>query len=205
LQLIASKPQLDPLEVFGYFISAMIQAFVPKKKLTKYMGEPDLQSISLATIFGAASSSCSFAALAAARALVQKGAHFIVAVAFMFASTNLVIELGVLILIFVGWQYLAAELIGGIVLIAVSSVIIRLTYPKKWISEARKKVSEESAEKGSFNWRKRIQSREGWFLVGQKFGDDWAMVWEEILIGFTVAGFVAVLVPASFWMIWRRW
>jgi len=185
--------------VFGYCISAMIQAFVPKQKLTQYMGEPGVQSISLATIFGAASSSCSFAALAAARSLVQKGAHFIVAVAFMFASTNLVIELGVLILIFLGWQYLAAELAGGVVLIAISSIVIKLTYPEKWMSEARKKVSEEAEEEESFDWRKRIRSKEGWYLVGQKFGADWAMVWEEILIGFTVAGFVAVLVPASFW------
>jgi len=185
--------------VFGYFISAMIQAFVPRKKLTRYMAEPDFQSISLATIFGAASSSCSFAALAAARSLVQKGAHFIVAVAFMFASTNLVIELGVLILIFLGWQYLAAELIGGVVLIAISSIVIKLTYPEKWMSEARQKVSEEAEDTESFDWRKRIKSWEGWFLVGQKFGADWSMVWEEILIGFTIAGFVAVLVPASFW------
>lgn len=73
--------------VFGYAISAMVQAFVPKKKLTRYMGRPDVKSISLAALFGAASSSCSFADLAAARSLVQKGAHFIVAVAFMFAST----------------------------------------------------------------------------------------------------------------------
>jgi uncharacterized membrane protein YraQ (UPF0718 family) len=185
--------------VFGYCISAMIQAFVPKKRLTRYMGEPGVQSISLATIFGAASSSCSFAALAAARSLVQKGAHFIVAVAFMFASTNLVIELGVLILIFLGWQYLAAELAGGVLLIAISSVIIKLTYPQKWVSQAKQKVLEAADEEASFDWRKRIRSREGWYLVGQKFGADWAMVWEEILIGFTVAGFVAVLVPASFW------
>jgi hypothetical protein len=117
----------------------------------------------------------------------------------MFASTNLVIELGVLILIFLGWQYLAAELIGGVVLIAISSIVIKLTYPEKWMSEARKKISKEAEEEESFDWRKRIKSREGWFLVGQKFGADWAMVWEEILIGFTIAGFVAVLVPASFW------
>lgn len=117
----------------------------------------------------------------------------------MFASTNLVIELGVLIFIFLGWQYLAAELIGGVVLIAISSILIRLSYPRKWASEARDKVSEESDEEEDFDWRKRIKSREGWFMVGQKFVSDWAMVWEEILIGFTVAGFVAVLVPASFW------
>lgn len=153
--------------VFGYCISAMIQAFVPKKKLMRYMGKPDVQSVSLATIFGVASSSCSFAALAAARSLVQKGAHFIVAVAFMFASTNLVIELGVLILIFLGWQYLAAELVGGVVLIAISSIVIKLTYPKKWMSEARKKVSEEAEEEESLDWRKRIKSKKGWFLVGK--------------------------------------
>jgi len=185
--------------VFGYAISAMIQAFVPKKKLTRYMGKPDVKSISLATLFGAASSSCSFAALAAARSLVQKGAHFIVAVAFMFASTNLVIELGVLILIFLGWQYLLAELIGGVVLIVISSILIKITYPKNWLSEAREKVSQETGQEEDFDWRKRLLSREGWFLVGKKFGDDWLMVWEEILIGFTVAGFVAVLVPTSFW------
>ena len=83
--------------VLGYSISAMIQAFVPKGRLTPCLGEPEFQSASLATLFGAASSSCSFAALAAARALVLKGAHFVAAVAFMFASTNLVIELGILI------------------------------------------------------------------------------------------------------------
>jgi uncharacterized membrane protein YraQ (UPF0718 family) len=185
--------------VFGYAISAMIQAFVPKQKLTRYMGSADAKSITLATAFGAASSSCSFAALAAARALVQKGAHFIVAVAFMFASTNLVIELGVLILIFLGWQYLAAELIGGVVLIAVSSILIRITYPKGWIREAEGKVADETDSEEDFNWRQRFSSLEGWSLVGRKFGDDWLMVWEEILIGFTIAGFVAVLVPASFW------
>ena len=185
--------------VIGYAISAMIQAFVPKKNLTRHMGAPDVTSVSLATLFGAVSSSCSFAALAAARALVQKGAHFIVAVAFMFASTNLVIELGVLILIFLGWQYLLAELTGGLVLIAISSSLIKITYPKNWIAEARDKVSEDADLEEDFDWRKRIRSREGWLLVGQKFGSDWLMVWEEILIGFTIAGFVAVLVPTSFW------
>lgn len=77
--------------VLGYFISAMIQAFVPKGRLTPYMGDPDVKSVGLATLFGTISSSCSFAALATARALVVKGAHFVAAAAFMFASTNLVI------------------------------------------------------------------------------------------------------------------
>src|SRR6056297_2131490 len=186
--------------VLGYFISSMIQAFVPKKELTKYMGEADFKSISLSTLFGAASSSCSFAALAAARALIKKGAHFIAGVAFMFASTNLVIELGILILIFLGWQYLVAEIIGGLVLITISSVLIKLTYPEDWLKAAREKV--ESAGSGleeDFDWKKRIKSKEGWRLVGHKFVNDWKMAWEDILIGFTIAGFVAVLVPESFW------
>jgi len=185
--------------VLGYFISGMIQAFVPKARLTRYMGDADIRSISLATLFGAASSSCSFAALAAARSLVKKGAHFIAAVAFMFASTNLVIELGILILIFLGWQFLAAEIIGGFLLILISSILIKWTYPEEWFRSARKRVERESAEEESFDWKKRIKSRAGWQRVGHHFVMDWKMVWEEILIGFTVAGFVAVFVPEAFW------
>ena len=186
--------------VLGYAVSGMIQAFVPKARLTRSMGDPGLRSVSLATVFGAASSSCSFAALAAARSLVLKGAHFVAAVAFMFASTNLVIELGVLILIFLGWQFLAAEIVGGLVLIVISTTLIRFTYPKSWMRAAREKVERDApTEEEDFDWKDRIRSRYGWHLVGHKFVSDWKMVWEEIVIGFTVAGFVAVLVPASFW------
>lgn len=186
--------------VLGYSISAMIQAFVPRQRLTEAMGAADLQSVSLATVFGAASSSCSFAALATARSLLAKGAHFVAAVAFMFASTNLVIELGILILIFLGWQFLAAELVGGLVLIAISSLLIRATYPKAWIEGARERVEEQvEGATERFDWRERIRSREGWNLVGRKFVGDWAMVWEEIVIGFTVAGFMATLVPQRLW------
>ena len=186
--------------VLGYSVSAMIQAFVPKGRLTPYLGDPDARSISLATVFGAASSSCSFAALAAARALVMKGAHFVAAVAFMFASTNLVIELGILILIFLGWQFLAAEIVGGLLLIAISSVLIRLTYPQGWVQASRKALEQQANDdEDDFDWRKRIRSAEGWQIVGQRFVSDWKMVWEEILIGFTIAGFVAVLVPPWFW------
>ena len=186
--------------VLGYSISAMIQAFVPKARLTQYMGDPDAKSIGLSTVFGAASSSCSFAALAASRSLVAKGAHFVAAVAFMFASTNLVIELGILILIFLGPQYLAAEIVGGLVLIAISSLLIRWTYPEGWLSAAREKVEQEAPEmEEDFDWKERIQSRMGWHRVGKSFVDEWKMVWEEILIGFTIAGFVAVLVPQAFW------
>ncbi|MCH2534610.1 MAG: permease [Bdellovibrionales bacterium] len=185
--------------VFGYFISAMIQAFVPKSKLTPYMGGANFKSIRLSTLFGAASSSCSFAALATARSLFKKGAHFIATVAFMFASTNLVIELGVLIVIFLGWQFLVAEIIGGLLLIAISSILIKILYPKKWIKNAREKIEDESTQEESFDWKKRIKSKQGWYLVGNKFVSDWKMVWQEILIGFSIAGIVAVVVPTQFW------
>jgi uncharacterized membrane protein YraQ (UPF0718 family) len=186
--------------VLGYAVSGMIQAFVPKARLTRHMGDPGVESVSLATVFGAASSSCSFAALAAARSLVLKGAHFVAAIAFMFASTNLVIELGVLILIFLGWQFMAAELVGGLLLIIISTVLIRLTYPTSWMDAARQRVEQESPpEEDDFDWKQRIRSLGGWRMVGHNFVMDWKMVWQEIVIGFTVAGFVAVLVPASFW------
>lgn len=173
------------------FVCGMIQSFIPKKGLTKYMGKPNAKSIGLATIFGAASLSCSFAALSAARALVQKGAHFIAAVAFMSASTNLVIELGILISIFLGWQYLAAEIIGGLILIVISSIFMKIFYPVNWMDEARKKVEDEMNEEyDDFDWKKRIGSKEGWFMVGNRFVSEWKMVWEEILIGFTIAGFM---------------
>src|SRR5680860_294744 len=149
--------------ILGYWVSAMIQAFVPKGRLTPHMGKANVKSVSLATLFGSASSSCSFAALAAARALVLKGVNFVAAVAFMFASTNLVIELGILILIFLGWQYLAAEIIGGLILISISSVLIKLTYPKSWMEAARKKVESEGSDpEEDFDWKKRIKSKEGW-------------------------------------------
>jgi uncharacterized membrane protein YraQ (UPF0718 family) len=186
--------------VLGYFVSAAIQAFVPKARLTPNMGSANVKGVSLATAFGAASSSCSFAALAAARSLVMKGAHFIAAIAFMFASTNLVIELGILILIFLGWQFLAAEIIGGVLLIVISSVLIRLTFPKRWFEQARDRVEQQGeADEDDFDWRRRMRSREGWNLLGHRFVSDWKMVWKEILIGFTIAGFVAVFVPARVW------
>jgi uncharacterized membrane protein YraQ (UPF0718 family) len=133
---------------------------------------------------------------------VLKGAHFVAAVAFMFASTNLVVELGILILIFLGWQFLAAEIVGGLLLILVSSILIRLTYPRAWLEAARAELSRQADdEDGDFDWRRRLLSRQGWYLAGRRFRDDWSMVWEEILIGFTVAGFMAVLVPPGVWSV----
>lgn len=186
--------------VLGYTISAAIQAFVPREKLTRHMGTASAESISLSTAFGAISSSCSFAALAAARTLFAKGAHFVATVAFMFASTNLVIELGILIYIFLGWEFLVAELIGGLILIAVSSALIKLTYPQDWIAAAQDQAAEEvHADEDDFDWKTRIASLGGWARVGRNFVMEWQMVWREILIGFTLAGVMAAFVPETVW------
>ncbi len=185
--------------VLGYSISAMIDAFVPKGRLTAFMGDAGPRSIGIATAAGAVSSSCSFAALAAARALIRKGAHWIAGISFMFASTNLVVELGILILIFLGWQFLAAEIAGGLLLIVISAVLVRFTAPRTWLAAARRKLDAEAGPEEDFDWRERVRSRDGWRRVGRRFFAEWRMVWQEILIGFTVAGFMATVVPDSFW------
>jgi len=186
--------------ILGYGISAMIQAFVPKKRLTDHMGDGGPKGIALATIFGAISSSCSFAALATARALVLKGAHFREAVAFMFASTNLVIELGILILIFLGPPFLVAEVIGGVVLIAISAMLLKWFAPEGWFDAARERVEEAAGDLDEdFDWRTRITSWGGWKLVGERFVAEWQMVWKEIFIGFSIAGLIAVWIPDSAW------
>ncbi|SDL94816.1 hypothetical protein SAMN05216244_1323 [Sediminibacillus halophilus] len=183
--------------VLGYLISSMIQAFIPQGKLAGYIGKYNVKSIGLATLFGAISSSCSFAALAAGKSLFKKGAHFIATLAFLFASTNLVIELGILIYIFLGWQFVVAEIIGGILLIIVVSVLARITMPKKWVQAARERTEDEQQEE--FDWKKKIRTKEGWYQVGHEFVMNWQMVWKDITIGFTIAGIMATFVPESFW------
>ncbi|MDX5326170.1 MAG: permease [Bacteroidota bacterium] len=185
--------------ILGYGVSGAIQAFVPKKNLTRIMGGKGFQSVGLSTFFGAISSSCSFAALATARSLFSKGASFVATVAFMFASTNLVIELGILIFIFLGPQYVWAEIIGGLVLILISSLLIRLFHPHSLIQRAREHVKKMEGEEEDFDWRSRISSIKGWQMAGMKFVHEWKMAWEDITIGFTIAGLVSVLVPDQVW------
>jgi uncharacterized membrane protein YraQ (UPF0718 family) len=183
--------------VLGYFISAMIQSFVSKDKMVRYMGDASLKSVGLSALFGGISSSCSFAALAAGKSLFKKGAHFIPTLAFLFASTNLVIELGILIYLFLGWQFVIAEVIGGILLILVMWVIVKFTYPEKVVKEARERLEDE--EEDQFNWKEKIKSKEGWYQVGHEFVMNWQMVWKEIIVGFTIAGIMKAFVPESVW------
>jgi len=130
----------------GYLISSMIQVFVTEKRMQNMMGDKGRKSVLLGTFFGVISSSCSFSALATSKSLFKKGASFVSSIAFLLASTNLVIELGIIISIFLGWQFVVGEYVGGILLILCSWLLIRIINPKKMIENARKRLDESSED-----------------------------------------------------------
>ena len=184
--------------VLGYIISSMIQIFVTEKKMQETMGGAESKGVLLGTFFGFISSSCSFAALASTKSLFKKGASFISSIAFLLASTNLVIELGIIISIFLGWQFVAGEYAGGILLIGISWILIRLINPKKLIEKARNNLEKEDEGSGmddSKDWKKQIQKEDSWARVGKKYKMEWQMVWKDVTVGFTIAGIVAAFVP----------
>lgn len=185
--------------VLGYIISSMIQIFVTEKRMQKTMGDQGKRSVLLGTFFGFISSSCSFSALATSKSLFQKGASFVSSIAFLLASTNLVVELGIIISIFLGWQFVVGEYVGGIVLILFSWLLIRLINPKKLIEKARKRLGEsndDKIEKTPFS--ERIKSSENWAKVGKQYAMEWKMVWKDVTVGFTIAGIVAAFIPDAF-------
>ena len=184
----------------GYLISSMIQVFVTEKKMQNAMGKDQRKAVLLGTFFGFISSSCSFAALASTKSLFKKGASFVASIAFLLASTNLVIELGIIISIFLGWQFVVGEYVGGILLILISWLLIRLINPKKLIQKARKNLSEKDEDDAdsSKSWKKKIKSEEIWAKVAKQYGMEWKMVWKDVTVGFTIAGIVAAFVPDSF-------
>ena len=183
----------------GYLISSMIQVFVTEKRMQNMMGDKGRKSVLLGTFFGFISSSCSFSALATSKSLFKKGASFVSSIAFLLASTNLVIELGIIISIFLGWQFVVGEYVGGVLLILFSWLLIRIINPKKMIENARKRLdesNEDHADKKSLS--EKIKSHENWAKVGKQYGMEWKMVWKDVTVGFTIAGIVAAFVPDSF-------
>jgi len=187
----------------GYLISSMIQVLVTRARMQRTMGTSGPKSIALGTFFGFISSSCSFAALATTRSLFQKGAGLVPALAFMLASTNLVIELGIVITVFLSWQFVVGEYAGGILLILFAWLFVRLTRPKSLIEKARDRVedNQNGHEEKPGDWRKKVTSWEGWQRIGQKYVMEWQMVWKDVLIGFTVAGIISAFVPQSFFQV----
>lgn len=185
----------------GYLISSMIQVFVTKERMRKSMGKTGPRSVALGSFFGFLSSSCSFAALATTRSLFAKGASLTSSLAFLLASTNLVIELGIVIAIFLGWQFVVGEYLGGVLLILLMWLLVRLTLTGRLESGARERAEQATAEQNSgdsTDWRRLIKSRDGWNKVAQRYVMEWQMVWKDVTVGFTVAGIIAVFVPAAF-------
>src|SRR6266498_3172565 len=185
--------------VLGFLLSAIVQAWVPRARMERTLGRRDLKTVALATGLGAASSSCSYAAVAIAKSMFQKGASLATAMAFQFASTNLVFELGIVMWIFLGWEFTLAEFVGGLVLILVMWAAIRVFVSRRTEEEARAHAREAQAghQHVSAESKRRLLSLEAWSDVAHNFRGDWEMLWKEITAGFVIAGFIALL-PMDF-------
>jgi uncharacterized membrane protein YraQ (UPF0718 family) len=185
--------------VLGFAISAVLQVFVSKETMVRAFGSNGLRPVLLAMAFGAASSSCSYAAAAATNTVFKKGAAFIPAIAFMIASTNLVVELGMVLWILMGWRFVLAEAVGAFVMVGIVWLIFAIHRPSKLIDAAR--AHEDMDEEGGCCHHHHEEGAEKSKLiqVADAFVMDWSMLWKEILVGVLIAGFFMVLVPASAW------
>jgi len=184
--------------VLGFLLSGIVQAWVPRPSLERALGGRGPGTVALATGLGAASSSCSYAAVAIAKSLFQKGASLASAMVFQFASTNLVFELGIVMWVFLGWQFTLAEFAGGLVLIVLMWIGVRLFVSRREEEQARRHA--QAADTGHQHHSaggSRVFSLDGWSDVAHNFRGDWAMLWRELGAGFLIAGFVALL-PKGF-------
>ncbi|MDX6609543.1 MAG: uncharacterized protein QOF85_1468 [Solirubrobacterales bacterium] len=172
--------------VLGFAISGIVQAWVPRERIEATMAGDGVKPVAWATGLGAASSSCSYAAIAIAKSLFQKGASAASALAFQFASTNLVWELGLVLWILLGWQFTLAEYLGGIVMIVLMTVLLQFFVSPRLEEEAR--AHAQKADAGHEHEQNR-----GWTAVAVNFRSDWQMLWKEIGVGFLLAGFIGLL------------
>ncbi|MGN6187620.1 MAG: permease, partial [Conexibacter sp.] len=204
--------------VLGFAISAIVQAWVPRERIQSALAGEGIAPVGRATGLGAASSSCSYAAIAIARSLFAKGASLASALAFQFASTNLVWELGLVLWVLLGWQFTLGEYLGGLVMIGLMWALLRVFVSRTLEREGRAHAAAAGGEAhgcahhdhghdhGAHDhahhgaggavpagWRERLTSREAWTQVAGNFRADWLMLWKEITIGFLLAGFIALL------------
>jgi uncharacterized membrane protein YraQ (UPF0718 family) len=188
--------------VLGFAISAIVQAWVPRERIEATMAGSGPKPVAWATGLGAASSSCSYAAIAIAKSLFQKGASAAAALAFQFASTNLVWELGLVLWVLIGWQFTLAEYVGGVVMIVLMALFLRAFVSPRLEEQAREHAREADAGhihehsrpgESAPGWRERLLSGSSWSDVGQNFRGDWQMLWKEIAVGFLLAGFIGLL------------
>jgi uncharacterized membrane protein YraQ (UPF0718 family) len=185
--------------VLGFAISAAVQAWVPRARIERAIGGSGVRPVAVATGLGAASSSCSYAAIAIAKSLFQKGASATTALAFQFASTNLVWELSLVMWVLIGWQFTVAEYVGGLVMIALMALLLRAFVSPRLEAQAREHA--QRADTGHqhhmagerMSWRQRLTSATGWSDVAHNFRGDWQMLYKEIAVGFLLAGFIAQL------------
>jgi uncharacterized membrane protein YraQ (UPF0718 family) len=197
--------------ILGFALSGVVQAVVSKRELERVLGDDSPKSIALATGLGAASSSCSYAAVALARSLFRKGAGFTSAMAFEIASTNLVIELGIVMALLLGWQFVVGEFIGGPLIIVFVALIFRMFLKQGLVDEARTEANrgrlgsmEGHAEMdmstgGEGSWLRRLRTPAGLTATADYFVMDWAAVWRDVFGGLLIAGALAAWVPNSFW------
>ena len=193
--------------ILGFALSGVIQAVVRKDQITALMPDDSSRSLAVATGLGAASSSCSYAAVALSRSLFRKGANFTAAMAFGIASTNLVIELGIILALLMGWQFTLAEFVGGPVMILLVALLFR-----RWLNSRIVEAAREQANKGLAGsmeghaamdmsvhragslWQ-RLLSKDGFTSTSHYFVMDWAAVWKDIVGGLLIAGAFAAWVP----------
>jgi uncharacterized protein len=197
--------------ILGFALSAIVQAVIRRSTIIRRLGDARPRTLAIATGFGAASSSCSYAAVALARSLFTKGASFAAAMTFEIASTNLVVELGVILAVLIGWQFTAAEFVGGPIMIVLIAVIFRLFLRQRLIEDARVQAAKGLAgsmeghaamdmtigEEGGL-WH-RLRSKDAITSVSHIFIMEWAAVIRDIAIGLLIAGAIAAWVPNSFW------
>ena len=196
--------------ILGFTLSGVVQAVVSKREMTRLLPDDSPRSLAVACGLGAASSSCSYAAVALARSLFRRGADFTSAMAFEFASTNLVIELGILLAVLIAWQFTAAEFVGGIFMVAILAVVFRRALTPALVGEAR--VNAERGISGRMEGHaemdmsiaegslaSRLFSDRGFTSTSHYFVMDWASIWVDIAVGLLIAGALAAWVPESFW------
>jgi uncharacterized membrane protein YraQ (UPF0718 family) len=197
--------------VLGFLLSAIVQALVSKQRVVGLMPDDSPRSLAVATGLGAASSSCSYAAVALARSLFRKGADFTSAIAFELASTNLVLELGILIVVILGWEFALGEVVGGPLMIVVLALIFRRLLTARRLREAREQAElgrlgqmeghaamDMSISEGGSWWR-RLRSREGFTATSHVYVMEWAAILRDVVIGLLIAGALAAWVPDSWW------
>jgi uncharacterized membrane protein YraQ (UPF0718 family) len=197
--------------ILGFALSAVVQAVVRRATVIRLLGNARPRTLAVAAGLGAASSSCSYAAVALARSLLVKGADFTAAMAFEIASTNLVIELGVILALLMGWQFTLAEFVGGPLMIVLLAVLFRVFLRARLLRAAQEQAArgvagsmeghaamDMSVKRGG-SFTARLLSREGFTSVSHVFVMEWAAILRDLVLGLLVAGAIAAWVPEDFW------